>query len=203
MKRRPVSKGLGTRTGHGGRVVGGGHDCAYRLAPHKSTPPRIHPRSHTHTHANPTSSQHQHPLCLRLRLRLRQQQTPPPLQTLFCSSCLASLAECSGCLMPHCKATGDLESDCLLPCEGKPGCLEVRAVPCSTVRRRRRRRGGGWGVVDGRSHHSCILCTGRTLLFLSCSGSSAVLAWLVDFWCHAVLLLMPKISIVSMRNRLF
>lgn len=30
--------------------------------------------------------------------------------------------------MPHCAGTGDPESDCLLPCEGKPGCPEVRGV---------------------------------------------------------------------------
>lgn len=54
-------------------------------------------------------------------------------QTLFCSSCPGSLSECAGCLMLHCEGTGDPETDCLLPCEGKPGCGQVRQR-CSRCR---------------------------------------------------------------------
>eukprot|EP00903_Cladosiphon_okamuranus_P010591 g10015.t1 len=49
-------------------------------------------------------------------------------ETQFCSSCRGGvLSECSGCLMLHCASAGDPETDCLLPCEGKPGC---RAEVC-------------------------------------------------------------------------
>ncbi|CAM9195020.1 unnamed protein product, partial [Ectocarpus sp. 13 AM-2016] len=55
-------------------------------------------------------------------------------ETVFCSSCRLSLSECSGCLMPHCRPTGDPGTDCLLPCQGHPECREAVCRLCESGR---------------------------------------------------------------------